>query len=72
MSIGKALPSTQDLCRGGWETVFPAGCGDAYFVRKASDTRIALVKERCAWYLRVKLKPHNELPYSEGEESSWR
>ena len=26
------------------------------------------MKKRCAWYLRVKLKPHNELPYSEGEE----
>ena len=68
MNIGKALLSTQDLSRCGWETVFPAGCGDAYLVRKASDTRITLVKKRCAWYLRVKLKPHSELPYNEGEE----
>ena len=26
------------------------------------------MKKRCAWYLRVKLKPHSELPYAEGEE----
>ena len=55
MSIGKALLSTQDLSRCGWKTVFPADCGNAYLVRKASDTRITLVKKRCAWYLRVKL-----------------
>ena len=67
--------------------------GIAYFVRKASDTRITLVKKRCAWsshlmphkictaplnrlkkekrcawYLRVKLKPPNELPYIKREE----
>ena len=54
MNIGKALPSTQDLSRCGWETVFPADCGNADLVRKASDTRITLVKKRCAWYLRVK------------------
>ena len=68
MNIGKALTSTQDIGRCGWETVFPADCGDAYLVRKASDTRITLVKKRCAWYLRVKLRPHSELPYAEGEE----
>ena len=68
MNIGKALLSTQDLSRCGWETVFPADCGNAYFVRKASNTRVTLVKKRCAWYLRVKLKRHNELPCSEGEE----
>ena len=68
MDIGKALLSTQDLGRCGWETVFSADCGDAYLVRKASGTRITLVKKRCAWYLRVKLKPHSELPYAEGEE----
>ena len=68
MNIGKALLSTQHLSRCVWETVFPAGCGDAYLVRKASDTRITLVKKRCAWYLRVKLEPHSELPYNEGEE----
>ena len=68
MNVGKALLSTQDLSRCGWETVFPAGCGDAHLVRKASDTRITLVKKRCARYLRVKLKPHSELPHSEGEE----
>ena len=53
MSIGKALLSTQDLSRCGWETVFPADCGNAYLVRKASDTRITFVKKRCAWYLRA-------------------
>ena len=37
-------------------------------MRKASNTRITLVKKRCAWYLRVKLKPHIELPYADGEE----
>ena len=68
MNIGKALMSTQDLSRCGWETVFPADCGNAYLVRKASDTRITLVKKRCAWYLRVKLKHHNGLPYIESEE----
>ena len=26
------------------------------------------MKKRCAWYLRVKLKAHNELPYTEGEK----
>ena len=68
MNIGKALLSTQDLSRCGWETVFPADCGNAYLVRKASDTRVTLVQKRCAWYLRVKLKPDSELPYNEGEE----
>ena len=57
MNIGKALVSTQDLSCCRWETVFLADCGHAYLVRKASDTRITLVKKRCAWYLRVKLKP---------------
>ena len=56
MEIGKALLSTQDLSR----------CGDAYLIRKASNTRITLVKKRCAWYLRAKLKPHHELPFAEG------
>ena len=68
MNFGKALLSTQDLSSCGWETVFLADCGNAYLVRKASNTRITLVKRRYAWYLRVKLKPHNELPYSEREE----
>ena len=68
MEIGKALLSTQDLSRCGWETVFPAGCGDARLIRKASNTRITLVKKRCAWYLRGKLKPHHELPFTKGEE----
>ena len=68
VNIGKALLSTQDLSRCGWETVFPAHCGNAYLVWKASDTRITLVMKRCAWYRRVKLKPHNELPYTESEE----
>ena len=68
MNIGKALLSAQDLSRCGWETVFPAGCGDAYLVRKASDTRITLVKERCAWYLGVRQRPYTELPYTESEE----
>ena len=66
MNIGKALLSTQDLSRCGWETVFPAE--NAYLVWRASDTRITLVKKRCPWYLRVKLKPHNELPYTGSEE----
>ena len=48
MKIGKALLSTQDLSRCGWETVFPADCGNTYFVREASDTRITLVMKRCA------------------------
>ena len=68
MNIGKALLSTQDLSRCGWETVFPADCGGAYLVRKASGTRLTLMKKRCAWYLRAKLKPHSELPFKEGEE----
>ena len=68
MNIGKALLSTQDLSRCGWETVFSADCGNPHLVREASDTRITLVKKRCDWYLRVKLKPHNELPYTESEE----
>ena len=68
MNIGKALLSTQDLSRCGWETVFSADCGNPYLVRKASDTRITLVMKRCAWYRRVKLKPHNEMPYTESEE----
>ena len=68
MEIGKALLSTRDLSRCGWETVFPAGCGDAYLIRKASNTRITLVKKRCAWYLRAKVKPHHELPLTKDEE----
>ena len=60
MDIGKALLSTQDLCRCGWETVFLVDCGDTYLVRKASGTRITLVTKRCAWYLRVKLKERGE------------
>ena len=36
MNIGEALLSTQDLSRCGWETVFLAGCGNAYLVRNAS------------------------------------
>ena len=68
MNLGKALLSIQNLSRCGWETVFPADCGNAYEVKKASDTRITLVKKRCAWYLRVKLNPHNNMPYIEGEE----
>ena len=68
MNIGKALWSTQDLSRCGWETVFLADSGNAYLVRKASNTRITLAKERCAWYSRVKVEPHSGLPYSKGEE----
>ena len=45
MNVCKALLSTQDLSRCGLETVFPGDCGDAYFIRKASDTRITLVKK---------------------------
>ena len=36
--------------------------------RKASDISVALVKKRCAWNLRVKLKPHCELLHAEGED----
>ena len=68
MDIGKALLSTQDLSRCGWDTVFRADGGVAYLVRKASGTRLTLVKKRCAWHLRAKLKPHSELPFKEGEE----
>ena len=50
-----------------WATVFPADCGDAHLVSKASSTRITLVTKG-AWYLRVKLKSHSELPFAEGEE----
>ena len=32
INMGKSLLSTQDLSRCGWETVFLAGCGDAYLV----------------------------------------
>ena len=71
MNIGKALLSTQDLSRCEWETVFPVDCGNAYLVRKASDTHTTLVKKRCAWKLRVKLKLHSELPCTE-KKSSWR
>ena len=67
----KALLSTQDLSHCGWETVFPAVSGNAYLVRKASNTRITLVKKSCAWYLRAKLKPHNELPYSDQRAVVW-
>ena len=42
--------------------------GNAYLVREASNTRITLVKKRCAWYLRVKFKRHNGLPNIESEE----
>ena len=51
MNNGKTLLSTQDTSRCGWETVFPA---EAYFIRKASDTRITIMKKRCTWYLRVR------------------
>ena len=68
MNSGKALLSTQDPSSCGWETVFLADCGNAYLVSKASDTGITLVKKRCAWYLRVKLKPLSDLPYIESEE----
>ena len=68
IDIDNALLSTQDHCRCGWETVFAADCGDVYLCRKASGTRVTLVKKRCAWYLRVKLKPHSELPHAEGED----
>ena len=37
-------------------------------IRKASDTRITLVRKRCAWHLRVKLKPHRVLPCTDDEE----
>ena len=39
-----------------------------YFVRKATGNLVTLVTKRCAWHLRVKLKPHSELPHAGGEE----
>ena len=36
MDTGKALLSKHDLNSCGWETVFAADCGDAYFVTTAS------------------------------------
>ena len=70
MDIGKAFLSTQDLSRCGWETVFPADFGDAYLVRKASGAcQHHAREEKVCWYLRVKLKLHNELlPHAEVEE----
>ena len=38
--FGKALLSTQDISRCGWEAVFPTDCGDVYLDRKASGTHI--------------------------------
>ena len=55
MDTGKALLSTQDRSRCGWQTIFPADCGGAYFVRKALGSRVTLVRKRGAWYQRVKL-----------------
>ena len=51
-----------------WETVFLADCGNAYLVRKSSGISVTLVRKRCAWYLRVKLKPHCELLHAGGED----
>ena len=72
MNIGKTLLSTQDLSRCGWETVFFGDCGNAYLVRKASDTRITLVKKRCAWFLRVKLSSLATSCSTLKVKSSWR
>ena len=69
MNIGKALQSdtrSEPLWLGRRSSLLDSG--NAYLVRKASDTRTTLVKKRCAWYLRVKLEPHSELPYNESEE----
>ena len=62
------ISSHGDLSRCGWETVFPTGCGNACLIRKASNTRTTLVKKWCAWYLRAKVKPHRDLPFTEGEK----
>ena len=62
VNIGKALLSTQGLSRCGWETVVPADC--KCVLRQESFE----LKKRCAWYLRVKFKLHNELPCTESEE----
>ena len=37
MNIGKALLSTQDLSRCGWETVFPADSGNVYLVQESLE-----------------------------------
>ena len=46
MDIGKALLSTQDLSRCGWQTVFPVDGKSAYLFRPASGTSITLVRKR--------------------------
>ena len=56
------------LSRCDWETVFPTDDVVTYLVRKASDTRLTLMKKRCAWYLRAELKSHSEWSFKEGEE----
>ena len=48
MSISKALLSTQDLSRCGWETVFPAGSGHAY-LRKPYESQ----KARALWRMKA-------------------
>ena len=50
--IGKALQSTQDLSL--LIAAMPTLSG------KLQGCRITLVKKRCAWYLRVKLRPHSD------------
>ena len=55
MDFGKALLSTQDLSRCGWETV------DMLTLSGKLQARITVVKKRCAWYLRAKLKPHRRV-----------
>eukprot|EP00959_Pyramimonas_sp_CCMP1952_P224549 4695340-Pyramimonas_sp.AAC.1 len=70
MDIAKASLATDDLSRCQWETVFPADGGGAYILRRASGTRINLVRKRRAWYLRVRLKPHEDLPFTSAQELS--
>ena len=71
VDLGKALRSRQDLGRCGWGTVFLADCADAYLVRKASGTRMTLVRKRCA-YLRAKLKPQQRFCLTLKARKSWR
>ena len=47
MNIGKAHLSTQDLSRCGWETVFPADCGDAYCQESFGHSHHALEETVC-------------------------
>ena len=66
MNIGKARLSTQDLSRCGWETVFPAGCGDAYLVRESfGHSHHAREETLC-------LVPESQTQTSQGVAMHWK